>query len=183
MARASSRLTSVHVNTSQNNSGCEVLQRVYRPSGRSHMLKMRTCVHRITGKRASAILFDNARYSNRRSVQFRDQQHQCDYGIPCWLNGAIIRPSTIRKTVYQYASDHHVKNATAQPTNPRMRTEDERHDGPRDKPSNTVCHKKRLASREHEEKTVTERQAKETHDVSPPTPALFTTRSRRLARA
>ena len=30
--------------TSQNNSGCEVLQRVYRPAGRSHMLKMRICV-------------------------------------------------------------------------------------------------------------------------------------------
>ena len=39
MARASSRLTPVHVNTSQNISGCEVLQRVYRPAGRSHMLK------------------------------------------------------------------------------------------------------------------------------------------------
>ena len=45
MARASSRLTSVHVNTSQNNSGCEVLQRVYRTAGRSHVLKMRMCVH------------------------------------------------------------------------------------------------------------------------------------------
>ena len=45
MARSSSRLTSVHVNTSQNNSGCEVLQRVYRHAGRSHMLKMRKCVH------------------------------------------------------------------------------------------------------------------------------------------
>ena len=39
MARASSRPTSVDVNTSQNNSGCEVLQRVYRPAGRSHVLK------------------------------------------------------------------------------------------------------------------------------------------------
>ena len=46
MARASSRLTSVHVNTSQNNSGCEVLQRVHRSAARSHMLKMRMCVHK-----------------------------------------------------------------------------------------------------------------------------------------
>ena len=44
-ARASSRLTSVHVNTYQNNSGCEVLQRVYRPAGRSYVLKMRICVY------------------------------------------------------------------------------------------------------------------------------------------
>ena len=47
MARASSRLTSVHANTSQNNSGCEVLQRVYRPASRSHMLEMRICVHKL----------------------------------------------------------------------------------------------------------------------------------------
>ena len=47
MARTSSRLTSVHVNISQNNSGCEVLQRVYRPAGRSHMLKMFICVHSV----------------------------------------------------------------------------------------------------------------------------------------
>ena len=53
MARASSRLTSVHVNTSQNNSGCEVLQRVYRPAGRSHILKMRICVH-IVGSAIAA---------------------------------------------------------------------------------------------------------------------------------
>ena len=39
MARASSRLTSVCVNRSQNKSGCEVIQRVYRPAGRSDMLK------------------------------------------------------------------------------------------------------------------------------------------------
>ena len=49
MARASNRLTSVHVNTSQNNSGCEILQRVYRPAGRSHVLKMRKCVHTPVG--------------------------------------------------------------------------------------------------------------------------------------
>ena len=56
MARASSRLTSVHVNTSQNNSGCEILQRVYGPAGRSRMLKMRTCVH--TPRRLQWIVID-----------------------------------------------------------------------------------------------------------------------------
>ena len=66
MAHASRRLTSVHVNTSQNNSGCEVLQRVYRTAERSHMLKMCICVHPPVGYSGSL--------SAKRNVQ-EDQGH------------------------------------------------------------------------------------------------------------
>ena len=67
MARASSRSTSVHVNTSRNNSGCEVLQRVYRPAGRSHVLEMRICVH--TTRRLQWIVIDCKRNLQQDSGQ------------------------------------------------------------------------------------------------------------------
>ena len=50
--------------TSQNNSGCEVLQRVYRPAGRSHMLTMRICVY--TSRRLQWIVINCKRNLQQR---------------------------------------------------------------------------------------------------------------------
>ena len=75
MARASSRLTSVHVKTYQNNSECEVLQRVYRSAGRSHMLKKRICVH--TPRRLQWIVIDCKRNLQQRQRRLYKKCCRC----------------------------------------------------------------------------------------------------------
>ena len=71
--------------TSQNNSGCEVLQRVYRPAGRSHMLKMRICVY--TSRRLQWIVINC-----KRNLQ---QRQSTLYKNKCWCT-SFKSPRTLK---------------------------------------------------------------------------------------
>ena len=61
--------------TSQNNSGCEVLQRVYRSAGRSHVLKMRKCVH--TTRRLQWIVINCKRNLQQRQRTLYQKKCRC----------------------------------------------------------------------------------------------------------
>ena len=93
MARASSRLTPVHVNTSQNNSGCEVLQRVHRPAGRSHMLKM--CIRLHISRRLQWIVIDF-----KRNLQ-QDKGHCTKNKI---VGAHLTSPRTLNSGAHLFAS-------------------------------------------------------------------------------
>ena len=101
MARASSRLTSVHVNTSQNNSGCDVSQRVYRPAGRSHMLKQRICVH---SRRSQWIVIDCKR-NLQQDKRYCTKKCRCtSYKSPRILKSGVHLFASLENTTCRHCS-------------------------------------------------------------------------------